>query len=61
MAGEDHVVAVDEQRVGESEVLYTVGNLPDIFPAVGARIARASKPRRKGILFAGRTSGVSHD
>ncbi len=40
MSGDDPVVAVDEDRIGEAESGDAAGNLPDLFFGVGAGVAR---------------------
>ena len=49
MAGEHHVVLVDEDGIGEAETLDTVGNLPDLLAAMDPRVARIGLqgPRRE--------------
>ena len=39
VAGEDRVLAVDQDRVGEAELLDAVGDLPDLLPGMGSRVA----------------------
>ena len=39
MTGKDHVVLVDQHRIGEAELADTVGDLPDLLLRVGARVA----------------------
>ena len=43
MSREDHVLAIDEDRIGESEMADAVGDLPDLFLRMGSRIARVGR------------------
>ena len=39
VASEDHVLAVNQDRIGEAEDPDAVGDLPDLFARMSARVA----------------------